>query len=182
MTNTAAAKATATDTETRACACTCGLQVTGKSRFRQGHDAKMVSRMVTETIQGNDVQITADAFVDGSAKDDIQHVIDGVTTAVVLHHGDRLADKYNQAAMNGWAKESAKADRQAKRAAAKQAKAEAKAAKVEDLGDGTEGDAVVSTGTVKVGRWEYPTQTLASGQTFRNTKRDGSGDWTEVAA
>ena len=31
--------------------------------------------------------------------------------------------------------------------------------------------------TVKIGRWEYPTKLSNRGQVFRNTKRDGSGEW-----
>lgn len=37
-----------------------------------------------------------------------------------------------------------------------------------------------NTGTVKVGRWEYPARRDESGDIERNTKRDGSGEW-EVA-
>lgn len=34
-----------------------------------------------------------------------------------------------------------------------------------------------TTGTVKVGRWEYPAEVAPGGTVRRNTKRDGSGDW-----
>ena len=38
-------------------------------------------------------------------------------------------------------------------------------------------------GSIKIGRWEYPTITEnKSGITHRNSKRDGSGEWVEVAA
>lgn len=36
------------------------------------------------------------------------------------------------------------------------------------------------TGTVKVGRWEYPTREDEDGNIQRNTKRDGSGDWVDL--
>lgn len=32
-------------------------------------------------------------------------------------------------------------------------------------------------GTVKIGRWEYPSRTYVTGEKQRNSKRDGSGDW-----
>lgn len=42
------------------------------------------------------------------------------------------------------------------------------------------------SGTVKVGRWEYPARATHTATGFenveRNTKRDGSGDWEPVAA
>lgn len=41
---------------------------------------------------------------------------------------------------------------------------------------------VVSRGTVKVGRWEYPAERFAGGTVMRNAKRDGSGTWVEVDA
>lgn len=36
------------------------------------------------------------------------------------------------------------------------------------------------TGTVKVGRWEYPARTLENGTVERNTQRDGEGEWIKV--
>lgn len=38
------------------------------------------------------------------------------------------------------------------------------------------------TGTVKLGRWIYPARQHAEGDpgTFRNTKKDGSGQWVEL--
>lgn len=36
-------------------------------------------------------------------------------------------------------------------------------------------------GEIKVGRWTYPTGSVAGGDvTYRNTKRDGSGEWVET--
>lgn len=36
-------------------------------------------------------------------------------------------------------------------------------------------------GEIKIGRWTYPTGRKGSGNTiWRNTKRDGSGEWTKV--
>lgn len=32
-------------------------------------------------------------------------------------------------------------------------------------------------GTIKVGRWEYPSRKYTDGSVERNTKRDGSGEW-----
>lgn len=43
---------------------------------------------------------------------------------------------------------------------------------------------ITSTGTIKIGRWEYPARTEQDGsgstRVLRNTKRDGSGEWTVV--
>lgn len=36
-------------------------------------------------------------------------------------------------------------------------------------------------GSIKVGRWEYPTVTESDGSIYRNMKRDGSGTWVGVA-
>jgi hypothetical protein len=36
------------------------------------------------------------------------------------------------------------------------------------------------TGTVKVGRWEYPARSMDNGTIERNTARDGSGEWIKV--
>lgn len=39
-----------------------------------------------------------------------------------------------------------------------------------------------STGTVKIGRWEYPVRVTSAGKVERNTKRDESGSWEPVNA
>lgn len=41
---------------------------------------------------------------------------------------------------------------------------------------------LVATGTVKVGRWEYPAKVDQDGTTVRNTKRDRSGEWVGINA
>ncbi len=46
---------------------------------------------------------------------------------------------------------------------------------------GRKTEAQAKTGTVKVGRWEYPVRMTLAGKAQRNTKRDGSGDWEAVA-
>lgn len=39
---------------------------------------------------------------------------------------------------------------------------------------------MVTTGTVKVGRWTYPARQSLDGTIVRNTKRDGSGEWVGI--
>jgi hypothetical protein len=37
------------------------------------------------------------------------------------------------------------------------------------------------TGTVKIGRWVYPTETRG-GWTYRNAKTNGTGEWLKMEA
>lgn len=41
---------------------------------------------------------------------------------------------------------------------------------------------LVATGTVKVGRWDYPAKMDQNGIVVRNTKRDRSGEWVDADA
>lgn len=96
----------------RVCGCGCGAIVAGKSVFRQGHDARMVSQLVAAVIGGGSSKAAAivpPAFSEQDTKtvtgsEDIQHRIDVATASVAAYFGDRLADKAHNAMMNGWAK------------------------------------------------------------------------------
>jgi hypothetical protein len=72
-----------------------------------------------------------------------------------------------------------KAKKQASRLAQRGAKrGERKAAKKASFG-AKDGD---RTGTVRIGRWEYPARKNGRGEVVRNTKRDGSGTWAPADA
>lgn len=74
--------------------------------------------------------------------------------------------KYKSGALQGkvWLKVSKDWEAAMKKAKAKQARMQAAANEI-----GVE--------SVKVGRWEYPAKMNDKGLLFRNTKRDGSGEW-----
>lgn len=128
--------APAANDEGRECACGCGEAVSGRSVFRQGHDARMVSELAAALVgyhpkRGYGGGTVPPAFTDGERDqvtnaDDIQHRIDQTVKTVEHYFGQKLADKTYNAAMSFWAKENVKhqtAQAKADKAAAKAAKA-----------------------------------------------------------
>lgn len=131
------------------CGCECGAPVNGKSLFRQGHDARLVSRAAQFTVLGT-FREAVPAWVNATdERDDIQYRIDQVTGQFNVRFSEALASKYNNAAMNLWTKtvdakgsgKPSKATRAAKKAAKlaaaeAPAKAEAEAAMNEETVSG----------------------------------------------
>jgi hypothetical protein len=112
-TTTPAAKATKTG-EARFCGCGCGAQVAGKSQFRQGHDARMVSQVVAAVTgwngKGKTAAVLPPVFTPDEVKSatagsmDIQESITRTTKAIEAYFGSKLAAKANAALMSGWDK------------------------------------------------------------------------------
>jgi hypothetical protein len=115
---------------TRICSCgVCGETVSAKSRFRPGHDAKLVSVAAGWVVGVNTanprrravVQLPADhplhRFGSGINQDDLQQVIDHATEEAAGLYGPALAAKFARACMNLWARESKAAERAAEAAA-----------------------------------------------------------------
>ena len=132
------------------CECSCGnLTRTPEAKFLPGHDQRLVSRIA---------QDLAHARID----EDYDKV-----TFIVGEQAQRwpnLSDKVENAAWKLEAKLVKQAQKRSKQLHAA----------VEDL------DAELETTgelTVKVGRWEYPAKMNNLGLVWRNTKRDGSGEW-----
>lgn len=180
-------------TTTRHCNCGCGEATSSsKTMYKPGHDARHagnVARAIAEAVL-NGTEATA------SLKD--------LPSANLVHKADamskRLVEKARAKAERTAARaESKPADRKTKHAsegtieaaiAAGEAEHAAEvAARAEGMPEFEKKDEhIYSYGTVKVGRWEYPTRTSTQGfigggvreVTERNSKRDGSGDWTEI--
>lgn len=141
------------------------VQTTG-STFAQGHDARLVSFLVTGVADGYKIR----QLVTG--EDGKTETVDHDTPAdAVLQASVKLAEKANKATLNAQAKVAGAAERKAAREKAKadriaakaKAKADAKPAEV-TAGPGSEvpvgdqtplGDGEVR---IKVGRWEYNAQ------------------------
>lgn len=160
----------------------CGL--TTKATFAQGHDARLVSFLVT-------------GFFDGYA---LRQTVNGVTktytdpASAVAHVSDALKDKADKATANGrkrladkqvaqQLREAKKAERTAEAAkkkadaaAAKEAKkAEPKVTGAEVVAGSSEGDSTPlqpGQALIKVGRWEYIANVDEDGVA---TYTDGSG-------
>lgn len=98
-----------TEIEFRGCACGCGQTVAGKSIFRQGHDAKMVSQLTSAVVGHGKAEAVVPPQFSGEAEatvtstEDIQHRINVATAEVERLFGARLAAKAHSALMNGWA-------------------------------------------------------------------------------
>ncbi|HEV7649374.1 MAG TPA: hypothetical protein VGP26_14570 [Actinophytocola sp.] len=103
---------TQTTTETtdpRHCLCGCGDAVTGKSRFRAGHDQRLVSSLATELVDGGGsisaasielLGVDSGAVVNSDIEDAIRTVVARV--GEVLSPG--LAAKVDKAARRRWEK------------------------------------------------------------------------------
>ncbi|HEU5046136.1 MAG TPA: hypothetical protein VFT75_18595 [Nocardioidaceae bacterium] len=141
---------------TASCGCGCSQPVNGKSNFRQGHDARMVSQLVAAVV-GTDAgsrrnrqaaAIVPPAFdskvaADVTGSGDIQWRIDLATTEVGRLFGQKLADKAGNALMNGWSREN---DRNTNPRARRATKAAAQVVKA------------------KVGRWTREGSITAKGE------------------
>lgn len=166
-------EAAASQLDTSVCHCGCGLAVSKKALFRPGHDARMVSQLVALVVGASNAGFgrAPEAFTDADttfakSTEDIQARINKTTQAVAHWYGAPLASKFDSAAMSAWAKY----DKPVKVRAPKAPKASK--AKVDESN-------WVDNGTVRVGRWDYPAQEF-NGQSRRNTKRDGSGEWVAI--
>lgn len=96
-------------TEFAGCGCECGQVVNGKSAFKQGHDARMVSFATYAVVADGkapanfDHELVAQFVRQLNGDQDIQERIDSVTTAIEVRFSSALATKFHNAAMNRWA-------------------------------------------------------------------------------
>lgn len=132
------------------CECGCNnLTRSPEAKFLPGHDQRLVSRIAQDLAHAR-------------ISEDYAKV-----TFIVGEQAQRwpnLSDKIENAAWKLEAKLVKQAQKRSKQLHAA----------VEDL------DAELETTgelTVKVGRWEYPAKMNNLGLVWRNTKRDGSGEW-----
>lgn len=126
------------------CRCGCRQGVNGDSRFRQGHDMKLVSKLLLAARNGLTVQVT-----DGSM------ATSGDAATMARHFGGAFPQKLaNRAAAKPArkAKATKKAEREAAEAAAQEI--EPKAARA------------------KVGRWEYDGYIDSDGSFYYTNKQD----------
>jgi len=185
--NTTDNNTTSTPAQSVACNCGCGEVV--KNAYRPGHDARHVSILVSNWIRAYEVS-------EGAATHEVDDAMRRLPSAA-------LKAKYLNAQQKAEAKVEAKRNREQRRAEAKAAKlAATKGAGSEDRArdeheaslsakvaqEEAEYQAQVAPvieadgGEIKVGRWTYPTGSKRGDDTqYRNTKRDGSGEWVEVA-
>jgi hypothetical protein len=133
-------------TDFRKCGCGCEANVSGKSMYKPGHDARHAGQVARAAFA---------LHADGNT-DEAEATFATLPT-------DALQAKA-RGMVQGWIeKNNAKAARAAAKTAAKAASTPVEPEFVE--------------GTVKKGRWEYPTRTYPGGVVEVNSKRDGSGEW-----
>lgn len=162
------------------CYCGCKNPVNHpESTFRPGHDARFAG------------QIARQIFELGT--EPLANRLAGEALFVKVPSA-ALGTKVLAMVENLKAKADAKASRAANRAARRATKADdtvsalPPAAMVRVIENPTEAQraegaaADPTTGTAKVGRWDYPAYQNADGTTQRNTSRDGSGQWVPVVA
>lgn len=140
--------------EFRKCLCGCDSDISGKSQYKPGHDARHAGNVARAILNEDLTPEQATALLDSLGS-------------------DALRAKANAMVENWTAKAEQKAAREVARKAAKAASEEVKAqAKAE----------VVWTDIdpVRVGRWDYPARINNAGFKQRNTKKDGSGEWVDV--
>lgn len=161
----------------RKCRCECGGHVSGKSQYKQGHDAKHVSKLV-EATKGIAAETDADEF--------------GVAVANLSQKlgSGNLQTKYLNAVARWIYKQF---DTDVYKASRKEGHVWAFGFHPDDVRFAVEGwtdrklgevkpratkaePVIEDAGTVKVGRWEYPARKL-DGELQRNTRRNGEGDW-----
>ena len=136
------------------CACDCGERCNSTSaRFRPGHDQKVVSRigyaLAEARLVMNQDEINRLVREQDSRYPSLENKIE--------NYAWRLESK--------WTKQAAKKSKSAAKVMREVAQEIAKATEVTD------------EFTVKVGRWEYPAKMNNLGLVWRNTTRDGSGEW-----
>lgn len=105
----------ATRVQSDTCLCGCGEATNGKSAFRQGHDARMVSRAAHAVQSTDPSELPAVVAHDYDANADIQDRINQVHDAFAAKVSDALATKFYDAAMNLWTKLAHQADGTARR-------------------------------------------------------------------
>ncbi|AZS08035.1 hypothetical protein SEA_GREENHEARTS_56 [Arthrobacter phage GreenHearts] len=181
---------TAKAVTTRHCTCGCGEATSSaKTMYKPGHDARHA---------GNVARAIAEAVLNGT---EAEVSLTDLPTANLVHKADAMSKRLVEKAR-------AKADRTAARkpsdkpakpaakisevvAAEEAAHAEEEAAKVPEPMFDEVDKHIYTYGTVKIGRWEYPTRTSRQGfigvkgvqtVTERNEKRDGSGKWIQIEA
>lgn len=131
-----AAKAAAKPIVFRKCGCGCNADVAGKTQFRQGHDARMVSQLTAAIVGSgasrnkNTTAVVPPAFTPAQGKSvtastDIQARINEATDVVTKAHGPKLGAKVHNALMNGWTRTVGKDGVVGKAKAAKAAPAKA---------------------------------------------------------
>lgn len=165
-----------TESTTTTCKCGCGQRTTSGSTYRPGHDAKHVSMLIKtlwdlDAFRGNDAPAAAIT----------------TQTALATLPSSALKTKFMAALTRKVEKEWARFTAQSARGAEKAVchfgwhpdefwsgqTVTALATKTPVTADG---------GEIKVGRWTYPTGSRpGQGTIYRNTKRDGSGDWVKVS-
>lgn len=165
---------------TTECYCGCGLP-SGKGIYRQGHDAKHVSRLAALVLEAND---------EGTHLGYDQDLYDEARK-VLARSSANLVAKFEAVVVRRVDKAEAKQNRAAKRANNSRSlspkEADRKAAKALEVqpepmwNDDFHGPTKWNHGEVKVGRWTYPSRQYEDGLIVRNTKRDGSGEWVEFS-
>lgn len=168
------------------CGCECGQPVNGKSMFRQGHDARMVSRAARYVVLHQDPAQTIQAIRELNYMTDLQELINQATRVVQVRFSDALGTKFWNAAMNLWGKTNT--DKGEKAAAATDKLKDVKAVTLDEeqvealVEDGTievvdeDGyvdlgrEDAVEFGTVKIGRWTYDAERYNTGGVSYTTK------------
>jgi hypothetical protein len=158
------------------CKCGCKNPVNHpESIFRPGHDARFAGSIAR--------QIVLSSIETEDGRNRREALFNTVPSAA-------LQNKVMTMVFNLEAKADAKASRAARRStkADDTVSALPPAAMVRVIENPTEAQraegaaADPTTGTAKVGRWDYPAYQNADGTTQRNTSRDGSGQWVPVVA
>ncbi|OLF07762.1 hypothetical protein BLA60_25880 [Actinophytocola xinjiangensis] len=104
MTTTTAVTEAATP---RVCACNCGAAVAKKSRFRMGHDQRLVSDLAGQLVYGEDMPeglVDLLGLGDWDPKADIEDRINIVVHRVAQEFSAGLANKVDSAARRRWEK------------------------------------------------------------------------------
>jgi hypothetical protein len=87
---------------THPCACQCGGQTRSvAATFLQGHDAKLVSKLVADLFEGTGTGLGI--LPKSQFKADTQERINRITAAVSQKYSPALATKFDRAAQNRWA-------------------------------------------------------------------------------
>lgn len=136
------------------CECGCNnLTRTPEARFLPGHDQRLVS-------------IIGRKLAEARIAEDYDEV-----TKIVGEQAERWPNLEDKIENRAWKLESEMIKK-----AAKKSKSAAKVMRevAQEIAKATE---VTDEFTVKVGRWEYPAKMNNLGLVWRNTKRDGSGEW-----
>lgn len=85
------------------CRCGCGETVNAKRLFRQGHDQKLISKLLADVMTGSGTGLGILSAEE--AKLDIQERISRVAAYVADKLSGPLSAKFGRAAMNAWANE-----------------------------------------------------------------------------